>query len=494
MNANYPEAMEDHIFHWRSWLDLTILWVMGMDLAWVALWVASLSRIGAPEHGLSYSRVFAVLGGLLLTSHLLARWAQDHLHQVGVRSVFFGAAVLASVLAAMEWLIYAGAPVSLGSLVTGMAQKFAAANIIPSEFWVTLLVLLIWQRGVTLMHFSPQSGAVLTRFQVGVFGFLLYSLVFSATPRHPAEILALGVFFGAGILALGCSQLAQLERTPDARRVRISRAWLLTLALAAFTVLLVGLGGGIAIQGRLGELLIKILLALIGLVLLLLALVAVPIMLLLVFLGRQFGGAFQEIFAAVADVFRALKFLLPAGSAQTAEKVMQTIERGKPIYLWGTLLAVLALVVAAVNLRRWLRRLSEEAESEAGNVPIPNARRGLREAAALLMERFNPRLTRRRWAAARIRWVYAQLMGLCNRLNIPRPAADTPLEFLPVMERVLPDSGEDLRQMTQAYLQVRYGEVPETDTEVEAVLAAWRRVDAAGRRESALRRKRMQEG
>ncbi|MEN6410437.1 MAG: DUF4129 domain-containing protein, partial [Anaerolineaceae bacterium] len=100
----------------------------------------------------------------------------------------------------------------------------------------------------------------------------------------------------------------------------------------------------------------------------------------------------------------------------------------------------------------------------------------------------------RKWAEARIRWVYAQLMALCARLNIPRPAATTPLEFLPVMAHTLPESHEDLRQITQAYLQVRYGEVPETEDAVEQVLSAWRRVDAAGRHEVTQRRKRMQEG
>ncbi len=36
--------------------------------------------------------------------------------------------------------------------------------------------------------------------------------------------------------------------------------------------------------------------------------------------------------------------------------------------------------------------------------------------------------------------------------------------------------------MTEAYNRVRYGELPETATEVEAVEAAWQRLRAEGKR------------
>jgi hypothetical protein len=38
----------------------------------------------------------------------------------------------------------------------------------------------------------------------------------------------------------------------------------------------------------------------------------------------------------------------------------------------------------------------------------------------------------------------------------------------------------ELAQVTHAYLKVRYGELPETHAEVEAVERAWRKVQAEG--------------
>ena len=81
-------------------------------------------------------------------------------------------------------------------------------------------------------------------------------------------------------------------------------------------------------------------------------------------------------------------------------------------------------------------------------------------------------------AAARIRWVYAQLMILCSRLGKPRPAAATPLEFLPTLQALFPEQDTTLQAITQAYLKVRYGELPETYEEVQAVLMGWDQLKA----------------
>ena len=59
------------------------------------------------------------------------------------------------------------------------------------------------------------------------------------------------------------------------------------------------------------------------------------------------------------------------------------------------------------------------------------------------------------------------------------------------MDNLFPDHGPELRSITQAYLRVRYGELPENVEEVHAVQDAWEDVRAAGRREL-LRRKKSQ--
>jgi hypothetical protein len=71
-------------------------------------------------------------------------------------------------------------------------------------------------------------------------------------------------------------------------------------------------------------------------------------------------------------------------------------------------------------------------------------------------------------------------MELSERLGDPRPAAQTPLEFMPTLETTYPGREEDLDDITRAYLRVRYGELPETRQEVDLVEEAWERVRLQG--------------
>ena len=111
------------------------------------------------------------------------------------------------------------------------------------------------------------------------------------------------------------------------------------------------------------------------------------------------------------------------------------------------------------------------------------------EAAEALASRFKLGQAARLLQAARIRWVYFQLMDLCTELGRPRPAAVTPLEFLPDLEALFPDSQAGLGFITQAYLKVRYGELPESRDEVEQVVSAWKKVETQGKQQKAALKK-----
>jgi hypothetical protein len=78
--------------------------------------------------------------------------------------------------------------------------------------------------------------------------------------------------------------------------------------------------------------------------------------------------------------------------------------------------------------------------------------------------------------AVRIRRIYAQLMQLCDRLDMPRPSTATPLEYLEQLELLFPEKRSEVRTVTHAYNRVRYGEFPETPEEVQKVENAWRQV------------------
>jgi hypothetical protein len=141
-----------------------------------------------------------------------------------------------------------------------------------------------------------------------------------------------------------------------------------------------------------------------------------------------------------------------------------------------------------------------ETEGEQGSEELPVSgnladllRAALRRSFSRMASRLENALRFRRTgdllAAARIRRIYARLLNLSASLDHPRPAAFTPLEFLPGLEALFPGMQADLATITNAYLRVRYGELSETLQEVEAVESAWKRISAEGRSRLSARRK-----
>jgi hypothetical protein len=155
--------------------------------------------------------------------------------------------------------------------------------------------------------------------------------------------------------------------------------------------------------------------------------------------------------------------------------------------------------VIAFRLRERTQRAALYPEEEVEDL-LPEAdllnllRSGLRDG----LQRFADRLNlggrfgqrRRVLAAARIRWVYSLMLDQTAALDYPRMVAQTPLEYLPTLKRCYPSLEQEVDVVTHAYMRVRYGELPEEKGEIEAVEAAWERIEAFGKRLSASRKRK----
>ncbi len=60
-----------------------------------------------------------------------------------------------------------------------------------------------------------------------------------------------------------------------------------------------------------------------------------------------------------------------------------------------------------------------------------------------------------------------------------RSPSETPYEYLAALAELWPSNRADARLITEAYIKVRYGEVPETEAELQAIRQAWRRLAEA---------------
>jgi hypothetical protein len=161
----------------------------------------------------------------------------------------------------------------------------------------------------------------------------------------------------------------------------------------------------------------------------------------------------------------------------------------KTIILIGIIVAIVILVFLWMGLRLWKdreRRLEQDESRvniRSGNLfqsLLSILRGGLKRAANSIAGLTDLNHRRRLRAAARIRQVYADLLELCAKMGQPRPDALTPLEFVPKLDKLFPEYNPEIDTITQAYLRVRYGLLPESQDEITEVDSAWKKLHAAG--------------
>jgi hypothetical protein len=59
----------------------------------------------------------------------------------------------------------------------------------------------------------------------------------------------------------------------------------------------------------------------------------------------------------------------------------------------------------------------------------------------------------------------------------PRSTTETPYEYLDTLTKVWPSNTGDAQLITAAYVKIRYGELPETQSELDEIKAAWQRLE-----------------
>ena len=79
--------------------------------------------------------------------------------------------------------------------------------------------------------------------------------------------------------------------------------------------------------------------------------------------------------------------------------------------------------------------------------------------------------------AESIRHIYAALVARAGNAGIERREAETPYEFLPRVTREWNEQSNEVRNITEAYVAVHYGEHEATQDEVGSMKKMWKRVE-----------------
>lgn len=87
-------------------------------------------------------------------------------------------------------------------------------------------------------------------------------------------------------------------------------------------------------------------------------------------------------------------------------------------------------------------------------------------------------------AAESIRRIYAALVARAAEHGLPRQVAETPYEFLPRLENKFADNADDLRAITDAYVDVHYAEHTATEERAKVILETWKRLEGKLKRDA----------
>lgn len=367
-------------------------------------------------------------------------------------------------------------------------------GLVPAEFMLMLIILFVCWRGMKLVgrHIAPEN--VISGFRTGILLFVVFGIFFTFSDNAPIYTLYIFMFFS--LLAMSTSRISILGVLRGGHNIPFNRQWLLGIILILLIV--IGLSAlGVSLLGDRGFIFIfDIFFWIINLIILLITPLVWLITWLIGFIWEWLN--IEMIFQLLVDMMHRLQSVI----GEVLDSMNSWFERMensdlrhfflslgplRPYILWGTIFLFVVLLLITLRRHYWKDQEDDVQEYQSlldqedmFDLLRSAFRRGLDRLAAGLEQITRLRNARRLLGAARIRRIYAHLMDLSDKLDHPRPASITPLEFMPTLTNVFPSLSEELSTITDAYLRVRYGELPETKGEVEIVETAWKRVQTLG--------------
>jgi hypothetical protein len=461
---------------------------MVMELSWIVPWYRALTP---QTYAVSPIQAFLALWGILLIAHISTR-ATNYLNlKIAIRRWVTLALLMISTVLGLRYLLFRSESLPVSDLLNRSFETISdMRELIPDEFLVIVIVILVFWRGMSLAtkYIDPMS--VKRNFYIGIGMFIAYIFINTiVTGESPGSLLY--VFFVSGLIALGSARIFSITHLRGGFNNPFDLRWFLGILVT--TLVIVGLAGLIAwlftgrtsIVGGIGAILLGVL------AIFMVALIS-PVIFLIERLSigsNNFSGAmrnFLDVLDELRNTFGQMANNLYG--VLNNPTLMRWMAILKPILLWSFIVAIGLGVLFSIS--RWLfnERVSRQDDLES-IIERGDLIRLIRQAFQDRLQQFADSIQGRtrmlqgqRWlAAAKIRRIYSRMMELTSKLGKSRPPAHTPLEFVSVLEDLFPNGKDEVNTITQAYMRIRYGELPETIQDVRVVESAWEHVRTLGK-------------
>ena len=461
--------------------ELVFLSLGTIDVCVMTPLVAALLSRLIPVRPLPVTAIFLCT---VLAVHYLARLALHLSPRPALRAILLGLGILVSGFLTVHQVLYAETrlwdPAWLVGIVAGVRRQVASPDVL-----IFLLVLFLWWRGLVLAQRRLDSENVAFRFRLGLLLIAMTTALGESMLPWPYHRFVF-VFFFASLLGIALARAEEVGEQYGGSKSPFGLGWLATLVVAGLGVLL--LAGGLAAlltPDNLSLVLVPALyvvrLALFGLVYVMAWVAQVLIAPLMVIFRR---GDLARILEEAAS-----RMVPPERPEMEDESPVSLLAPEQLLMLRtvGVILGVLLLLLLVVSsLRRLRLRAGRQRDEERESVwegthlrrglgdLLRRGRRRLDGAAAALSHTLLGRL----FAALTIRRIYAHLGVLAAERGYPRLSSQTPYEYLPTLEQAFPDRREEVARITEAYVAVHYGEMPERAEELAVIQAAWESIRA----------------
>lgn len=158
------------------------------------------------------------------------------------------------------------------------------------------------------------------------------------------------------------------------------------------------------------------------------------------------------------------------------EELIETVTRSFPTREIVTgIIMVVVVILVIILLTRIYRQTTTVTRSREFSQVVGRERTGGLSLGQRLLNRLG--LFRNWRDAGTIRRIYQNMSHAAYGAGFPRGESETPYEYLTALAEVWPDNTADSQLITNAYVKIRYGQLPETEEEFNLIKEAWQRLE-----------------
>jgi Domain of unknown function (DUF4129) len=443
--------------------ELRFALLAAMETCWVYALLAYLASFSGAQRAVSALALFASYWIALVVGRVLPRrkerWIVLQLAAIGVALVVLFVIARIELYSNADLFDFSWVPrylVLLLSFTSGIAAADLAAI---GVLYVFIRGLGFAQRPLTLWFIGFQ-------FRLGIVVFFVLLLI-AGFVKPFDQTQWLFMYFFISLLAIALARIDEMESD-----VRFGPRWIVTLLASVGIVLFLGLVLLQFLTLDNTHLLLLLLSPLWAAVVLIITLVAIPLGILMAWLV----DLFSPIFGRISRVFQVLQNLIPTdtgnnlNNAQGLELLKTLLPVAKTLLVLAVVLLIGYLIAKALN-----RRIKQAEDDAYQRESLNESERRAQRAGAPTKK---PRPRRAGYLSAEsIRRIYAALVARASEAGLPRATTETPYEYLPRLQRAWPEQADQVRAITDAYVEVHYGEREFGGAEVDRLRAVWQQVE-----------------